>query len=184
MADRPVSPRPAHQDATFGTPAAVDWITRQTVTGLTITSAIPPTFDAYATIVDVEPWSESGSAAQDVAIVGHLQRFGPPGWWLGYLDTGGSDVVFPRSLKITTYADWPYVIVKGDAASALGWRAELPDLIFPEDRSWLVSTLWDDSWMCVGGSQELVDALLGDPRLQARQVGLEEDSTPPGHVAI
>ena len=184
MADRPMLPRPADQDAEFGTPATVDWITKQTVTGLTITSAIPPTFDAYATVVDVEPWSESRSEAQDVAIVGHLQGFGSTAWWLGYLDTGGSEVVFPRSRKIKMYADWPYVIVKGDAASALGWRSELPDLIFPEDRSWLVSTLWDDSWMCVGGPRELIKTLSCDPLVRARQVGLEEDSTPPGHVAI
>jgi len=184
MADRRSSPRPADQDAKFGTLATVDWITRQTVTDLTITSAIPPAFDAYATIVDVEHWSESRSAAQDGAIVKHLQRFGSSAWWLGYLDTGGSNVVFPRSRKIKMYADWPYVVVAGDAAGALGWRNELPDLIFPEDRSWLVSTLWDDSWMCVGGPRELIADLSSDPLVRARQVGLHEDATPPGHTAI
>ena len=30
-------------------------------------------------------------------------------------------------------------------------QGALPDLMFPADRSWLVSTLWDDDRTCVGG---------------------------------
>ena len=180
-----MSAGPPDAQPVFGTRETVDWITLQTVTGLAITSAIPPLFDAYATIVDVEPWSEARSVAQDRAIVQHLQRFGSPGWWLGYLDTGGgSEVVFPNARKINTYANWPYVIVAGGAAEALSWRIGLPDLIFPEDRSWLVSTLWDDSWMCVGGKDDLVAALANDLLVQARRVDVHEDATPPGHTAI
>ena len=32
--------------------------------------------------------------------------------------------------------------------------------MFATDRSWLVSTMWDDDWTCVGGSRELVDSFL------------------------
>ena len=58
--------------------------------------------------------------------------------------------------------------------------------MFPADRSWLVSTLWDDDWTCIGGPRELVDAFLNHPELQyrAREVkSLVTDSTPPGHTA-
>lgn len=58
--------------------------------------------------------------------------------------------------------------------------------MFPADRSWLVSTLWDDDWTCVGGPVPLVDALLNHPDLRShvRRVSLDEDATPPEHWAI
>jgi hypothetical protein len=67
------------------------------------------------------------------------------------------------------------------------WKSLLPDLMFPAGRSWLVSTLWDDDWMCIGGSRGLVDAFLTHPDLRhrAREVDLSlKDATPPGHIAI
>ena len=44
----------------------------------------------------------------------------------------------------------------------------LPELMFPADRSWLVSSLWDDAWAGVGGSANLISALLADPELRPR----------------
>ena len=58
-----------------------------------------------------------------------------------------------------------------------------PDLIFPVDQSWLLSRLWDDDWRCFGGPGSLVDNLLKEHRLEVRRVALDEDATPPGHVA-
>jgi hypothetical protein len=58
----------------------------------------------------------------------------------------------------------------------------LPDLMYPADRSWLASTLWDDYWMSIGGSQDLVDALHADPELRARVHEVDPkaaDMTPP-----
>lgn len=43
----------------------------------------------------------------------------------------------------------------------------LPELMFPADHSWLVSSLWDDAWACVGGSADLISALLIEPELRA-----------------
>ena len=60
---------------------------------------------------------------------------------------------------------------------------ELPSLIFPADRSWLVSTLRDDDWICIGGPASLVHRILAHPQLEARLVGLAEDATPPSHQA-
>jgi hypothetical protein len=53
--------------------------------------------------------------------------------------------------------------------------------MFPQDRSWLVTALWDDDWWCVGGSRALVDDLLDQPGLDVREVTVDEDATPPGH---
>jgi hypothetical protein len=63
------------------------------------------------------------------------------------------------------------------------WKStELPEVIFPEDRSWLVSFLWDDGWACIGGPQALINDVLDDPVLapNARRVDTEQDATPPG----
>jgi hypothetical protein len=116
-------------------------------------------------------------------------------WWLGYLETGGSDIVFPDAPRVSLYRGWPYVLVLAGPEQAAGWSRDdahqdrprfLPDLMFPIDRSWLVSTLWDDAWTCVGGPVSLVDALLNDPDLRprARRVGVDDDATPPGHQSI
>jgi hypothetical protein len=59
----------------------------------------------------------------------------------------------------------------------------LPNLMFPVDRSWLVSTLWDDEWTCIGGPAGLVDRFLRHPDLQTRAVALGQDATPPGRQA-
>ena len=94
---------------------------------------------------------------------------------------------------MTLYADWGYVLIGAGPEQAGRWRADdvwkgaLPDLMFPADRSWLISTLWDDDWRCIGGSRQLVDAFLAHPGLRhrVRQVDPSvEDATPPGHAAI
>ena len=38
--------------------------------------------------------------------------------------------------------------------------------MFPADRSWLVSSLWDDAWVGVGGSGDLISALVKEPDLR------------------
>lgn len=60
---------------------------------------------------------------------------------------------------------------------------ELPSLMFPADGSWLVSTLWDDDWTCVGGPASLVQRIMAHPQLEARVVAPGEDATPPGYRA-
>ena len=173
----------------IGTEAEVAWINDATTTGLTITSAIPPIFEAYATIV-VPNKDEDRSANLEFALGSLREKSGDQPWWLGYLDTGADDVVFPDAPRIRLYADWEYVLVHAGPGEALRWRQDLeswrapgPDLVFPADRSWLVSWLWDDDWRCLGGPTALIDALLAQPQLEARRVGIDEDATPPGHVA-
>ncbi len=173
------------QEWRIGIDTDVEWIEESTAIGLTITSAIPPVFQAYATIV--APDDERSSALAVLGVLG--EESGNQPWWLGYLDTGADEVVFPDAPRVTLYAGWPYVLVQARSGEAERWRTDWPswrfgpDLVFPSDRSWLLSWLWDDDWCCFGGPTSLVDRLLKERRLQVRRVGLSEDSTPPGHVA-
>jgi hypothetical protein len=180
-------------DWLLGTPSDVAWIDDATNIGLTITSAIPPVFDAYATVVLPEGGHSDEQQRHERAVIELLRRASADQlWWLGYLDTGAHDVVFPEAPRVSLYADWDYVIVQAGPEQAARWRepdasdGSLPDLIFPVDRSWLLSTLWDDDWTCLGGSADFVDGFVDHPdlHLRARRVSLDEDATPPGHTAI
>jgi hypothetical protein len=154
--------------------------------------AYPPVFDAYATVVLPDGDNERG--AHDRALLALLVGQSPDqAWWLGYLDTGTDDVVFADAPMVSLYSGWRYVLVEAGPQQAASWRqgelgsfwrGALPNLMFPADHSWLVSTLWDDDWSCVGGPADLLRRLLADPDLEARPVVLGEDATPPGHQAL
>ena len=176
----------------IGTDAKVAWIADGTSISRTITAAIPPVFDAYATVV--LPDSDEERDKRDRALSALLSEHsaGQP-WWLGYLDTGVDDVVFPGAPMVTLYSGWHYVLVEAGPEQAATWRRNdlgsfwpgvLPNVMFPADRSWLVSALWDDDWSCIGGSAGLVGRFLRHPDLQARPVALGQDATPPGHQAL
>lgn len=174
----------------------VEWIRSSTHVTRSVTSAIPPIFAAYATVELPGTGFHAGDRDRHDharALVALLQAHcGPQPWWLGYLDKGHTDVVFHNAPRVPLYAQWPYVLARGGPEEAIRWRADsfdtslkgaLPDLMFPADHAWLVSTLWDDDWTCIGGSASLVHGLLNDPELgpRARRVDPDEDMTPPGH---
>lgn len=171
----------------IGTAAEVAWIAGRTSEGLSITTAIPPVFDAYATF-----YASDGVSlrAHERAVVDVLIQLTPDQpWWLGYLDTGAHDVVFAAAPRVPLYWDWPYVMVEAGPEEALSWRmghmrgeGPLPDLFFPADRSWLVSALWDDLWTDIGGASALISALHRHPLVKARRVGPDDDALPPGLV--
>jgi hypothetical protein len=90
----------------------------------------------------------------------------------------------------TVYYGYGYVLAEAGPEQAAtwrhtGWNWRLPDLIFPADRSWLIATMWDDDWTCIGGPEDLVSRFLSHPELgpRARRVSLGEDAIPPGHAA-
>jgi len=174
----------------FGDADVVGWIRESTTVGLTISSAVPPRFEAYATIVI--PEGDEDRRAHDRELVDRLRQHAAMNstWWLGFLDTGSVPFPFPDAPRVDLYSGWPYVLVKAGPEEALtlreaSWDSDrsLPDVIFPEDRAWLVSTLWDDDWRCVGGPVDLLDSLLAAPVLETRMVSLAEDAPPPGHIA-
>ena len=87
---------------------------------------------------------------------------------------GASDVVLDGARRVRMYSGWSYVLVQAGPHEARTWRSDerrwftaLPELMFPADRSWLVSSLWDDAWAGVGGSAELTPALLIEPELRS-----------------
>jgi hypothetical protein len=184
----------------IGCDGEIAWIRENTEGGLAITAAIPPVFEACATLKlpgsgdhDAASWLEDPDR-HDAGVLAVLSgHAASQPWWLGYLDTGSADVVFYDVRKVTVYSDWWYVLIEAGPEQTGLWRRDerwkgvLPDLMFPADRSWLVSTLWDDDWTCIGGSRGLVDAFLAHPdlRRRAREVDPSvKDATPPAHTAI
>lgn len=167
----------------------VDWITDSTRIGRSIASAIPPVYAGYATIV--VPDGDEAKTQADLALVEVLQAHAPADrWWLGYLDTGAADLSNIEGQRVSAYVGWTYVLKVGapqhvlaprDNGRSTPWHSALPELLFPHDRSWLVSTLWDDDWRCLGGPESLIKAVLAHPHLEARAVNIDEDATPPGH---
>jgi hypothetical protein len=184
----------------IGGEAEVAWIRENTEVSFAITSAIPRLFDAYATLELPGSGNHLTAPREDLdchhagvlAVLREHSAAQP--WWIGYLDTGGADIVFydvPKVRPVPT--DSWYVLVEAGPEQAGIWRerehwkSPLPDLMFPADRSWLVSILWDDDWMCIGGSRSLVDAFLTHPDLRPRAREVDpslKDATPPGHTAI
>lgn len=70
----------------IGTDAEVAWIAGGTFTSLTIAAAIPPVFEAYATVV--LPRGGDGQEKHDRAVLALLtEHTADQTWWLGYLDT-------------------------------------------------------------------------------------------------
>jgi hypothetical protein len=185
----------------IGGDADVAWIRENTEVSYAITSAIPAVFEAYATLElpgsghHLSAPTPEGSDRHSASVLEVLSKHsaGKP-WWLGYLDTGTADIVFYDVPKVRPVnADARYVLVEAGPEQAGVWRERehwkgpLPDLMFPVDRAWLVSTLWDDDWTCIGGSRGLVDAFLADPDLRSRVREVDPslaDATPPGHTAI
>jgi hypothetical protein len=60
------------------------------------------------------------------------------------------------------------------------WHREVPNLIWPEDRSWFVASEEDFDSTVLGGSRLLIDALFASPELEAYEVdpevSLQEDA--------
>jgi hypothetical protein len=178
------------QEWRLGTDVDVTWIGAGTSRDTAITAAIPPIFASYCTLLLPRNGNDELTAHEEAVIELLTEHTREHSWWLGYLDNGASDVVFPYAPRTMLYSGWGYVLVEAGPQEASTWRdadfkGALPDLIFPKDRSWLFSTLWDDDWTCIGGSEQLVSSFLAHPVLgpRTRRVALGEDATPPGHDA-
>jgi hypothetical protein len=78
-----------------------------------------------------------------------------------------------------------YLLFRGTLTDAVardvGMRADdpthrlgSPAALWPADRAWFLALDTDSSWTGIGGSELLVDALLRDPRFEARAVACTE----------
>jgi hypothetical protein len=148
-------------------------------------------FAAYATVV--VPDEADNQERSNKALLDVLQAYSTDrSWWLGYLHTSDDDEMPFDVPRVRLYANWEYTLVLAGPEQAAAWRTTadanssrgaLPELMFPTDRSRLVSTLWDDDWRCIGGPADLIDAVVAHRHLDARRVDLGQDATPPGHIA-
>ena len=138
LAMAPVDVEKDGRSCRIGTADDVAWIAGHTIDGLTVTNAIPPRFDAYATFYQPEG---TDITLHERTVVDILKAHTTPQpWWLGYLDTGAHDVVFNTVPKVTLYWGWRYVLVEAGPEQALTWRTGhmrggllggLPDLSSP-----------------------------------------------------
>jgi hypothetical protein len=103
----------AHRDRRswqIGTIGEVSWVANGTTDDTSITGAIPPVFEAYATFYEPD---EISTIEHERAVVNQLFEFTPDQpWWLGYLDTGAHSVGFGDVPKVTLYSSWHYVLSK------------------------------------------------------------------------
>ena len=168
--------------------------------GVKVTCAIPPLFAAYWTLElpysGDDDWdqNEVDQFPSDVIDVLAADTSEQP-WWLGFLQRGDhSDIIFPDAHRVVIY-NGGYVLVQAGPRQAGIWRntkdhsppERLPDVMFPENRLWLASNLWDDDWTYFGGPAKIQRGFLEHPRLRhrVRAVGVDDpDATPPGHIAI
>ena len=143
--------------------------------GLSVTTAIPPVFEAYAPSTrrgcrlptpTNAPWSTSLVACTP-----------DQPWWLGSRHRRPRRRLSARSRGCPSTGTGPIVLVEAGPEQALGRRVRsharrrtgsLPDLFFPADRSWLVSALWDDIWTDIGASAAILAALRRNPLVNAR----------------
>ena len=97
----------------IGRDAEVAWIEENTEGGLAITSAIPPLFEAYATLEhpdtgepgtrpsEFEDWGRH--VASVIAVLSEHTAAQP--WWLGFLEYGPSaNIIFNDVPKMSLYA--------------------------------------------------------------------------------
>lgn len=75
-------------------------------------------------------------------------------------------VLFAGSLDPFATESWPDVVPWRDTEHE--WKsAHGPALMWPEDHAWFLASEIDFDSTLVGGSQELIDAIVADPRLEA-----------------
>jgi cold shock CspA family protein len=85
----------------FGAEEDVRWINDGVIRGTSITASVPPVFAAYLTLafpLALEASRDDMRAAEDRFDDALLRvlcaHTAPQPWWLGFLETGASDVVF------------------------------------------------------------------------------------------
>jgi hypothetical protein len=158
----------------LATASHVAFISSAASSGTAIGHTIPPIYASYCFLELPQRRERAELSEHERAVIELLrQETDQQPWWLGYLDTGAHDVVFPYAPRTIPFYGHQYVLVEAGPRQAATWRTEgwnwaLPDLMFPGDRSWLLSTGWDDTWTCIGGSEQLISSFRSHPVLGPR----------------
>jgi hypothetical protein len=158
----------------LGTESDVAFISEGATSGTAIGGTIPAIYAAYCFLELPQHGARAELSKHEQATIELLtEETNQQPWWLGYLDTGAHDVVFPYAPRTIPFYGHEYVLVQAGPRQAATWRNKgwnwaLPDLMFPADRSWLLSTGWDDAWTCIGGSEQFVSSFVSHPILGPR----------------
>jgi hypothetical protein len=111
---------------TVGGQAEVERIAEGTGSGPQITTAIrldtPPTRTLTNAGRRTSPAIRTSSVAKILRLSTCCAATAARRWWLGYLDTGASDIVFWDVPKVTIYWGWEYVLVLAGPDQAASWR--------------------------------------------------------------
>ena len=134
----------------------VDWIRGNDAAFGTLRFAIPSGYEAYGVLdlpADIVPIEDALLSALGVDPADQLVA--------GWIDRGPWST--PAGDEHVLYSGWRYRLRRVAAADLSGLPTEgegsFPDMLFPPDRSWLVSLLWDDAWRSIGSSQAIADLL-------------------------
>lgn len=87
--------------------------------------------------------------------------------------TGALGDPIPRQVRDGPRVQLPgreYFLYEGGLDAALAFvepEQQTPNLWWPRDRAWCLASELDLEWTYIGGSSDLVDHIIGDPRLEA-----------------
>lgn len=106
---------------------------------------------------------------------------GPGSCWFGVWEGYGWMRLDPPPTPRVQVPERPMVLYRGPlvAATALAATpaAQSPNLWWPDDRAWCVASEIDHHSTYVGGDRNLIDRVLGDPRLEAFPVRPADTAT-------
>ncbi|MHC6177116.1 hypothetical protein [Glutamicibacter sp. X7] len=128
--------------------------------------------------IDIESAAESGADAEDHAAA--LAEARRPGFSDEVLRAPRLELPGGYRNYLLFDADHEFLAAPQWATTAAGAQKQHPSLVFPTDRSWLLSTEPYDDSTIVGGSAALIEALCADDRLETLEVG---ELTRIGHSA-
>jgi hypothetical protein len=169
------------KDWQVGDDQTVSWIRSNTVGGGRITAAIPPIYPRYATLM---PSAGTAPEVFERECVEALEGCTPSQpWWLGFLHTGAFPSPFPDAQEVELNYNWEYLFVRARPPQALNWRRGnirsgldglIPEIIYPEDRSWLLSGMWDDAFICLGCDESVLNTLRNHEEISVDEVSVNE----------
>ncbi len=128
-------------------------------------------------------WDDRTLAAALEVLAGHTTT--PEDVWSCAWDGFGDERTGPR----VRVPHREFFLFHGALHETGGWEpvgsghVPSPAAVWPADRSWFLAFDVDPDWAGIGGTRDLVEALVADPRLGAREVSWGDLSDPRGDVA-